>query len=232
MRTGDAVASLDGSGTASEKRHSIGPVGLLLAAGSSSRFGADKRWHRLADGTPMALRSAAALLSACSRVIVVLRRDDDELAERCTAIGCEVVRNPLSAAGMGTSLACGVAASRDAGGWLVALADMPFIQPDTYKAVIAALARGASIARPGYRGEAGHPVGFSAAWGAALAALAGDRGARDIIAAAGKACATIELEDRGVLQDVDRHSDGLHQPVPLGPAPVQREEGRWPKACR
>lgn len=184
-----------------------GPVGILLAAGNSSRFGSDKRWHRLADGTPMALRSAAALRAACARVVVVLRQDDDELAARCAALGCEIVRNPRSEAGMGSSLACGVRATREADGWLIALADMPFIEAQTYRLVSAAIADGASVARPVLGSRAGHPVGFTAAWGDRLAALGGDRGAKSLIEAAGEACLGVTVTDPGVLRDVDSPPD-------------------------
>ena len=60
---------------------------------------------------------------------------------------------------MGHTLAAGVAAAPDAAGWLIALADMPYIDPATYQAVIEALQTGASVAQPTYNdGErrAGH----------------------------------------------------------------------------
>jgi molybdenum cofactor cytidylyltransferase len=167
-------------------------TGLLLAAGSSRRFGADKRWHRLADGTPMAVASARRLLAACPHSIAVVRADDTALAELLTQEGLQCVVAERAGEGMGYSLAAGVAATMDAvtsnaakavsgaagadknardnatddaagnaadiaadiaanpaaGGWLVALADMPFIAPASYAAVLAALADGARIARP------------------------------------------------------------------------------------
>lgn len=190
-----------------------GPVGILLAAGNSSRFGSDKRWHRLADGTPMALRAAMGLRAACPRTVVVLRQDDDELAARCVAVGCEVVRNPISAAGMGSSLACGVRATREAAGWLIALADMPFIGASSYRVVLDALAAGAALARPGFEGQPGHPVGFSASYGEQLASLGGDFGARGVVEAAGANCRVIEVCDSGVLRDIDSATG-------LRPAPV------------
>ena len=47
-------------------------------------------------------------------------------------------------------------------GWVVALADMPWIRTETIAAVADALARGAMIAAPDYAGVRGHPVGFAA----------------------------------------------------------------------
>ena len=62
-------------------------VGILLAAGRSQRYGADKRWQPLTDGTPMALRAAGALRAACDHVIVVLRSGDEDLALACRQAG-------------------------------------------------------------------------------------------------------------------------------------------------
>jgi molybdenum cofactor cytidylyltransferase len=106
-------------------------VGILLAAGVSRRFGSDKRLQPLADGTPMALVAARNLAAACRRCILVIRPDDTALAQLLSEAGLETVVCPDAEQGMGHSLAAGVAASADATGWLVALADMPYIQPAT-----------------------------------------------------------------------------------------------------
>src|SRR5947208_4959013 len=80
-----------------------------------------------------------------------------------------------------SSLACGVQATPDADGWLVALADMPWIKPSTIRTLAAALTAGADIVAPSYNGERGHPVGFARRHYAALSALTGDEGARAIV---------------------------------------------------
>ena len=63
-----------------------------------------------------------------------------------------------------------------------------------------------------HRGERGHPVGFAARYRAALMALSGDEGARSVVAANAADVMTIEVDDPGVVRDVDRPAD-------LGPAP-------------
>jgi molybdenum cofactor cytidylyltransferase len=108
---------------------------------------------------------------------------------------------------MGASLACGVQATRDAAGWVVALGDMPWIETSTIARVAAAIADGATVAAPFYRGQRGHPVGFGASCFAALAALAGDEGARSILASHRDSVVRIDVDDAGTLRDVDRSAD-------------------------
>jgi molybdenum cofactor cytidylyltransferase len=178
-------------------------VGILLAAGSSRRFGADKRLHPLADGTPMALASARHLAAACARTIVVIRPADTALASLLAAEGLETVVCAAAEQGMGHSLSSGVAASTDAAGWLVALADMPYIQPASYRAVLRAMRDGAPLARPVHGGRPGHPVGFAAAYLDKLLALTGDQGGKAILEADPVALVLCPVNDPGVLMDVD-----------------------------
>src|SRR5574343_985648 len=178
--------------------------GILLAAGSSRRFGSDKRLQALADGTPMALAAARNLVASCPRSIAVIRPGDTALAELLAAAGLETVVCPAAGQGMGHSLAAGVAASGQAGGWLVALADMPYIQPASYRAVLAAVQGGATLARAAHGGRPGHPVGFAAGHRHALLALTGDQGGKAIIEAHPGAVAICSVDDPGVLKDVDQ----------------------------
>ncbi len=108
---------------------------------------------------------------------------------------------------MGASLACGIRATSDAAGWVVALADMPWIRPETIVEVAAAIARGAVVAAPFYRGERGHPVGFGKACGPTLSALRGDAGARSVLAERAGAMVRIDVDDPGIARDIDTPSD-------------------------
>ena len=81
------------------------------------------------------------------------------------------------------------------------------IRPDTIKLVVQALTEGAAIAAPAYRGERGHPVGFSAQFRNELAALSGDSGARAILERHQDKIRLIDCDDPGVLFDIDRRTD-------------------------
>lgn len=191
-------------------------VGILLAAGQGRRFGSDKLWHAMADGRPMALVAAAHLRPACDRVVAVLRPGSDRLARLLEATGCETVRCLDADAGLGHSLAAGIRAATDAAGWVVALADMPFIAPTSHQVVAASLRNGVSLAATTYAGRRGHPVGFAARWLDQLVQLTGDLGGKSILEAHPQELVLCPTHDPGVLRDIDRPQD-------LAPGPeIQR----------
>ena len=181
-------------------------AGVLLAAGSGTRFGGHKLLAPWRDGTAVAVAAARNLIDTLPDSIAVLRPGDEILATLLAAEGLRIVVNPHADDGMGGSLACGVAMA-DADGWVIALADMPAIRSETIAAVAAALADGAALAAPVYRGQRGHPIGFARRFQATLTALTGDHGGRDILAAHASELRLIEVDDPGVLVDIDHAGD-------------------------
>jgi len=123
-------------------------VGLLLAAGSASRFGSDKLSHSLPHGVAIAVQAARHLRPQVSRVVAVVKPGAHELSRNLASEGCEVVVCDNAAEGMGASLACAARAAGSADGYLVALGDMPFVRPSSIAAVRDALAAGAPICSP------------------------------------------------------------------------------------
>jgi len=184
-----------------------GIAGILLAAGSSSRFGSDKLLAPLADGTPMAIATARRLRSALGEVVAVVRRGDPVLSALLTAEGLRVVVCENAHTGMGASLAAGVAASREARGWLIALADMPFIKDSTLHRVAQALDTGALLVAPFHAGRRGHPVGFHPSFRDELLVLSGDAGAREILTRHSTSLTRLDVDDAGVVLDVDTPAD-------------------------
>jgi molybdenum cofactor cytidylyltransferase len=181
------------------------PTGILLAAGSSRRFNGNKLMHPL-DGEPIALRSARAFIAALPCATAVTR-PGSPLVTLLEKEGFRVVECARADEGMGASLAAGVAATRDAAGWVVALADMPFINSATHVRIANTVADGAELVAAGYQGERGHPVGIGARFLDQLLALEGDVGARNIVRANPQLLQVIECEDPGVLRDIDKPDD-------------------------
>jgi molybdenum cofactor cytidylyltransferase len=180
---------------------------ILLAAGAGSRFGGDKLLHPLPDGVAIGAHAARNLIAAGLDVVAVVKQGDFPLADLLEQEGCSVTMFAGAARGMGASLAHGVAQRRSADGWLIALADMPGIKSSTIATIAKALAAGRELVAPAYKGQRGHPVGLGRRFGPQLAALSGDAGARDIIAAHKGELELIECDDPGVLHDIDRRED-------------------------
>jgi len=186
----------------------IGPiVGILLAAGKGNRFGGGKLLSTLPDGLPIALAAARNLQPACDRLLVVLRPGDTALADLLTADGFAVMVCHDAEAGMGHSLAAGVRASPEAGAWIVALADMPYIQSTSHHGVAARLRAGDSLVATKFQGRRGHPVGFSGRWRDQLSMLTGDQGGKAILEENPGELRLVEVDDPGVVRDIDRPED-------------------------
>lgn len=180
---------------------------ILLAAGASRRFGSDKL---LADlgGEPMVVRAALNLVAAGMPVLSVVRDAAGPVARALGGIpGVAITACPEAGLGMGRSLAWGVAAVRSADAWLVALGDMPEVDPDTIRRLIRALRAQASMVAPEYAGVRGHPVGFAHRWVSELLALQGDQGARGLLTSHPEHLWRVPVQDPGVLRDLDHPKD-------------------------
>jgi molybdenum cofactor cytidylyltransferase len=137
-------------------------------------------------------------------VFAVVKPGDEGLfsSEPCTIVVCE-----RAAEGMGASLACAARAAGARAGYLVALADMPFIRPSSIAAVRVALEGGAALAAPYFRARRGHPVGFAGEFHAELGSLHGDEGARSVLERHAARMVKIPIGDPGVVRDIDRPGD-------------------------
>lgn len=187
-------------------------VGVLLAAGFSHRYGAPKLLAPILGDNCIAELSCRHLREATDRVIAVVRPEQSELTQILLKAGAEVTPFAEAHHGMGSTLSCGVRASPEAMGWLIALADMPLIKMDTLRALTKSLRSGTSLVMPTYNGKRGHPVGFGNVHFASLARLDGDEGARSIIAEQTGSSTLISVDDPGILYDIDTPEDLVRCP--------------------
>jgi len=183
------------------------PIGILLAAGMSRRFGRNKLLYPVNDNTPMLMLSAQKLVSVLPGSIVVISHELDSYAAELEQLGMYVVVNEHAERGMGSSIATGVRANQNAKSWLIALADMPYIKIETIKQLADRLENGAEIVAPAYQQQRGHPVGFNYKYKNELLALNDDIGARHILLNHKNSLELIDTSDPGVLIDMDQRSD-------------------------
>ena len=177
-------------------------VAILLAAGAGSRFGGDKLLAPL-HGKPLVLHAVDALRAAVTEIIAVVRPGDADLAAVLTQAGVRVAVCDQAAAGMGHSLACGARLVPPDCDVLVALGDMPAVTPHTIARIVASLDAGAATSVPCHQGRRGHPVGFSSRLVPDLLSLTGDHGARRVVLENASSVQEIDVDDPGVLLDVD-----------------------------
>ncbi|ACT48676.1 nucleotidyltransferase family protein [Methylotenera mobilis] len=187
-------------------------IGILLAAGFSRRFGAsNKLLQPMADGRPIALAAAKNLMQAVPDCIAVVRPDNTALATLLRQAGVNVLACEETELEMADSLCAAIrhSANFEAAqqGFVIALADMPYIQPTTIRMVANKLNDRESIVIPTYHGQRGHPVAFAAQYRSELEALKGDEGARAIVKRHTSAICLLPCEDAGILADIDTLQD-------------------------
>ena len=158
------------------------PSIVLLAAGTSSRFGAPKQLQVLDDGRTLVRRAAETALATGLAVWVVTGSHAERVEAELEGLDVNVLRNVDWARGMGGSLSLG--ASVVAGGALIVmLADQPLITVEDLRALRAEhTAHPEAIVAAAYGdGVIGPPCLFPARDIPALIALEGDRGARALL---------------------------------------------------
>ena len=185
---------------------------IVLAAGSSRRFGDDKRKATLPSGKFVLQQTLETTLNSFDHVLLALRYGDTVFEEELAALinneKLTIYRAPESALGMGHSLANAIGQVRDWQGAFVFLGDMPFIQAATVEQLNTALADNPdAIVQPEYDGKPGHPVGFAASYFTDIASITGDQGAKPVLQENKDKVVHVAVDDEGVLQDVDTPED-------------------------
>ncbi|MFK7916323.1 MAG: NTP transferase domain-containing protein [Pseudomonadales bacterium] len=205
---------------------------LVLAAGSGSRFGSDKRLATISTGETLLSASIAAYAVLPWPLYVVLK-DHEQLVQEQTEQALRQAGVNLqprwiiasdAALGMGHSLAAGATRLIKDGVTqaLIGLGDMPFLQGETIAACAAALTQsqdsaGNAIVRPRHAGRPGNPVGFAGARLADLQSASGDTGARPVLRSHAAAIHWLDVADPGIHTDIDRPEDLSASAIPPGP---------------
>jgi molybdenum cofactor cytidylyltransferase len=183
---------------------------VLLAAGSSRRYGQANKLLADIGGMPLSARVASALVQAgFADIVVITGHEADLIAQALAPFGAKLrfVHNPNHADGMGGSVATGIAAlAPGIDGVVVAQGDMP----DVDAALISALARRFvdagrdRITVPWLsEGRHGNPVIWPRRLFPDLMALSGDQGGKALITAAGDGIERVVISDTSAAIDID-----------------------------
>jgi molybdenum cofactor cytidylyltransferase len=145
-------------------------------------------------------------------ILLVLGASAEAIGQQLPRVlieGLKVVFNHAYGQGMASSLREGLSQvdpRSDAA--LIILGDQPFIQPQTLHQIIDGY-RGAraQIVIPSYQGSRGNPVLLDRSLFSEVMALEGDTGCRAIFASHLDAILKVEVEDPGILLDIDSLED-------------------------
>jgi molybdenum cofactor cytidylyltransferase len=203
----------------------LGPkriVAILLAAGESRRMGYPKPLLRVGTESFIA-RTIALAMGVASRVVIVLGAHANRVAPAITADSrITLVVNPNFTRGQLSSLKVGLAeaAGDGADAVIVHLADHPLVSPATFRLLSDSYSNSTCpivVAR--YRERRGHPVIFDQSIFAELMAAPEDQGARVVVNAIPERVLLVDVDDPGVVLDLDTPADlasaGL-SPPPVG----------------
>jgi len=175
-------------------------------------MGAPKQLLALGTGTILEQTLHNVRKSALDEVILVLGASADSIHQQLPVPildGVTIAMNEAFEEGMASSLRAGLSAlSPNAGAALIVLADQPFIQPETFDRIVEAYRHSAArIVIPTHNGSRGNPVMLDRSVFGDVMALEGDIGCRAIFASHPDEILKVEVEDSGILLDIDNRDD-------------------------
>ena len=185
---------------------------VILAAGTSTRMGQAKQLLPLDGSTVLARTIDNVRAAGLVEIVLVLGAAAESIRRQLPSPllnGLKVVVNQAYAQGMASSLREGLSAlDLQTAAALIVLGDQPFIRPQTLHQIIGEYHRsGSQIVIPAYQGQRGNPVLLSRQLFPEVMALKGDTGCRAIFPNHLDATLKVEVEDSGILLDIDNPED-------------------------
>ena len=181
-------------------------TGIILCGGASRRMGRPKALLEF-RGESFLDRLIGLFQTCCDQVVVVLGYDAESIrAGSFRAVGVECVVNPRHAEGQLSSLQRGLEEASGADAVLFTPVDYPAIRLETVQTLCQAMRAAAGdhlVFIPRYAGRNGHPAGFLAPLIPEFLALPPGATARDVIHRRRDRTWYVDVEDPGILCDID-----------------------------
>ena len=183
---------------------------VVLAAGSSRRFGANKL-RQMFRGKPLLCHAVeVCLASSAAPVIVVTGGDSGAIEAMLTGLPIELVHNEDHSTGLSSSLKCGIKrVPPQHDGAAVVLGDMPLLSSALLNRLIDMFSPAScrEIILPVQGGRRGHPVLWGRRFFPDILALSGDQGAKALLSAHSDLVYELAVEDAGIHIDIDTPED-------------------------
>lgn len=186
-----------------------GIAAVLPAAGASRRMGRPKLLLPCGDSTLVGSVVAALRGGGVEEIVLVTAPGDEDLRAWARQAGITVAVNPDPDRGMLSSIQEGIAALRNLDILLlVSPADLPNLQADTVALLLRRmLETGAPLALPTHHGKRGHPLAIAPGLIEEIGTLDPDIGLKQLRDRYEAALLEVEVEDAGVVEDVDTPED-------------------------
>ncbi len=190
-------------------RKNSGVLGVLLAGGDSSRFGAENKLFVEIEGQSIIKMATQNLIdSEVESVKIVTGYQAERVEEELSHLDVEFLYNKDWKMGQSTSVRRGIDAILEENAVVFALGDMPFVKSSSVNELISVQMnkKVGDVFVAGYRGRRGNPVLFRTSVMEVLKeGLRGDEGGNSILKDLGMDL--VETGDRGVLFDIDTEED-------------------------
>lgn len=184
-------------------------VGVVLAAGTSSRMGAVNKLLAEVGGVAMIARTVAhAAASNLAAVVVVTGHEHEKVESVLRGQDVRFIHNGVYAEGMASSLKAGISAvSADFDGAMILLGDMPLVTSADIDLMLEAFGSPGDICVPVSDGQRGNPVLWGSNWFEEIQKLAGDHGAKSLLRLHEESVVEVAMPGKGVLQDFDTQAE-------------------------
>ena len=181
-------------------------AGLILAAGESRRMARDKALLTYRGQTFLETIVQTLRAGGIEKIAVVLGHHADEIQRAVNLSGVQVVVNPAYQRGQTSSLQAGLGALQALSpeGVMLCLVDHPAVPAEVLRNLLAQFEQSRSaVIIPTFQGQRGHPILIGRALFPELLALNPDEGANAVIRKYLHATQLVEVENQGILLDVD-----------------------------
>ena len=188
-------------------------MGIILAAGNSSRMGKDNKLLRNIGGASLVRNTAVEMLKSdldsCS---IVLGYQSDKVAAVIKDLNINLILNPFWEEGQASSLKAALnTLDSSYSDLLVMLGDLPGVKSKHINKIIEehllANNRKSKITIPSFNGKKGNPVIWGKSFFPDLSNLEGDVGGRTLFDQHPAAINLLVMEDEAVITDTDTPED-------------------------
>ena len=188
-------------------------MGVILAAGNSTRMGKDNKLLKNVGDAPLIRNTAIEMLKSdldtCS---IVLGYQSDKVAAVIKDLDIRLILNPMWEEGQASSLRAAIN-TLDAtySDLLIMLGDLPGIKSSHINSIIEEHLltdnRKSKITIPSFKGQKGNPVIWGRSFFHDLSNLEGDVGGRTLFSEHPAAINILEMDDPWVVKDADTPED-------------------------